>query len=204
VYPTVEVRWFYRGVVPPEVLAWFQRLEGEPDAPASRTDYYLRPAAGDGLGIKLRQGRIEIKQRRQQYGVLRLHQRAAGYVEGWRKWGFALAGADSQLVGGVALDPAWVGVKKERRLRVYQVTATQEVIALAAGEEPARGCGVELTRVSVAGQGWWSLGFEAFGDEATLQESLLLVARHVLSADEPPTLDAQDSCSYPRWLETLQ
>lgn len=202
-YPTAEVRWFYRGELPPGVLAWFQRLGGVLGAPAARTDYYLRLADGDALGVKLREGRIEIKQRQRQYGLLRLHQRAAGRVEGWRKWSFALAGADSQLVGGVALDPAWVGVKKERRLRVYRLTAAQEVMAIPAGENPAQGCGVELTQVNVGGQGWWSLGFEAFGEEVTLQESLLLVARHVLSAAEPPALDAQYSRSYPQWLVTL-
>jgi len=203
VYPTVEARWFCRGMVPRSVLEWFQAGGSHPYEPFSRTDYYLRRPAGDTLGIKLREGRIEIKQRQREYGLQRLHQRVAGQVEGWGKWSFALAGADSGISGVVASDPAWVGVKKERRLRVYQLTADKEVIATSAGENPAQGCGVELTQVSVGEQVWWSLGFEAFGVESTQQDSLLRIARHVLSASEPPALDAQDSRSYPQWLATL-
>jgi hypothetical protein len=203
VYPTVEVRWFCRGMVPRSVLEWFLVGGSDPCAPASRTDYYLRLSDGDALGIKLREGRIEIKQRQRGYGVRRLHQRVAGQVEGWGKWSFALAGADSGVVGGVGSDPAWVGVKKERRLWVYQLTADQEVIAIPAGVNPAQGCGVELTQVTVGEQVWWSLGFEAFGAESTLQDGLLRIARYVLSASEPPALDARNSCSYPQWLATL-
>jgi hypothetical protein len=203
VYPTVEVRWFYRGVVPRATLEWFQAGGSDPCAPASRTDYYLRRPNGDALGIKLREGRIEIKQRQRQYGVLRLHQRVAGRVEGWQKWSLALARADSGIGSGVALDPAWLGVKKERRLRVYQLTADQEVKAISVSGNSAQGCSMELTQVSVGEQVWWSLGFEAFGDESALQESLLLIAWHVLAAGAPPTLNAQDSCSYPQWLGML-
>jgi len=41
VFPTVEVKWFYEGLVPPEVLRWFYAGEWEPDEPLPRTDYYL-------------------------------------------------------------------------------------------------------------------------------------------------------------------
>jgi hypothetical protein len=38
-------------------------------------------------------------------------------------------------------------------------------------------------------------------DEATMRGSLLLVAKHVLAADEPPAFDAKASYGYPKWLE---
>lgn len=62
-YPTAEVRWFHRGKVPLDVMAWFLRLHGEPEEPGHRVDYYLRLSDADALGIKLRDGRIEIKTR---------------------------------------------------------------------------------------------------------------------------------------------
>jgi hypothetical protein len=63
---------------------------------------------------------------------------------------------------------------------------------------------LELTRIIVDETEWWSLGFEASGDgtdEATMRGSLLLVAKHVLAADEPPAFDAKASYGYPKWLE---
>jgi hypothetical protein len=51
---------------------------------------------------------------------------------------------------------------------------------------------------------WWSLGFEASGDEAdeaTMRARLLLLVKHVLAADKPPAFDAKAPFGYPKWLE---
>ena len=202
-FPTAEVRWFYRGAVPQQILAWFQRGGQKPVAVSSRVDHYLRLADGDLLGIKLREGRIEIKQRHGSAGAVRLHDRVAGQVQHWRKWSFPLDEAGSELPGLLVPPSSWIGVEKARRLRTYRVGGDDTIVAVSAREYPERGCGWELTGVRVRGEAWWSLGFEAFGEQATLRQRLLLVAEHVLCADEPPELEVQDSFSYPRWLLLL-
>ncbi|MGD8968471.1 MAG: hypothetical protein PVI07_13255, partial [Anaerolineae bacterium] len=57
----------------------------------AREDHYLRLSDTYALGIKLRQGRIEAKQRVRRPGVVRFHERVTGIVEHWRKWSFQLA-----------------------------------------------------------------------------------------------------------------
>lgn len=196
----VEVRWFYEGTIPPEILAWFQRGGQGPEEPSCRVDYYLRLPDRDSLGIKLREGRLEIKQRCHQYGVVRLHERVTGRVEHWRKWSFELAQADGGLASLAVPASAWIEVRKERRLRTYRPTRREEVVAVRAGSRPGRGCDWELTTVRTGGKVWWSVCFEAFGGGSALRETLLVVTRHVLGGGAPRAFDAAHSCGYPGWL----
>ena len=202
-FPTAEVRWFYRGAVPQEVLAWFQQGGWKEVPVASRVDYYLRLAGGDSLGIKLREGRIEIKRRHGPTGIVRLHDRVAGEVEHWRKWSFPLDKASSEVSGLLLPSSSWIGVEKARRLRTYRVGGDDTIVAVPVREYPERGCSWELTGLRVRGRAWWTLGLEAFGEQATLRERLLLVAERVLCSDEPPVLEVEESFSYPRWLALL-
>ena len=199
-YPTVEVRWFYEGMVPPAVLQWFQQADQELVQQPPRMDYYLRITDREGLGIKLREGRIEIKQRHQQLGIVRFHERVAGAIEYWRKWSFELGEMHGGLAVRAAVDSSWIGVSKARGLRRYRLTGERKVVAMSTEAYADRGCDLELTNVRVGEKAWWSLSFEAFGSEPTLRENLLLVAKQVFAIGEPPALDARDSCGYPKWL----
>ena len=71
-------------------------------------------------------------------------------------------------------------------------------------DEPVElGCEVELTAINVAGQAWWTVGFEAFGEEADLTRPLKMVANHLLLPEQGMTLAAEHSHGYPRWLAVL-
>ncbi|MGC9394782.1 MAG: hypothetical protein ACP5J4_08000 [Anaerolineae bacterium] len=200
-FPTVETRWFYPGSIPPDVLAWYHYGERAPEAQPTRIDYYLRLQDHDDLGIKLREGRIEIKQRAEQYGVERLHERVHGLVEGWRKWSFGVNDTGSGLGDLAGPRPAWIGIRKTRRLRRYLVTDAGEVIAIGNAEIAPQGCNIELAEVALHGEMWWSLAFEAFGPEVNLHTTFTRVTQHVLHGDAVPHLDAEHSCSYAQWLK---
>ena len=202
-YATVEVRWFYRGPIPPPVKAWFERGGPGVERQPVRVDHYLQLPSGDNLNIKLRQGRIEIKRRTAPARMTQFHERAAGAVEAWQKWSFELAAPDSAGTRCLSPPSAWIPVRKARRLRTYQVTGGLAGAAEPASETPDRGCEVELTHVDVLGETWWTLAFEAFGPEAGLQETLLLVAERVFGDDEPPQLRANASYGYAAWLGTI-
>ncbi len=202
-FPSIEVRWFHEGTIPPEVLEWFQQSEHKPEEQPSRVDYYLRHTHQGSLGIKLREGRVEIKQRQRQYGVVRFHQRVAGMVENWRKWSFELSEAGRDLSSAAVPASSWIGVEKERTLRRYRLTGDNEIVAVSVGEGSGQTCSLELTSIHVEGAEWWSLGFEAFDDEVADEGSLLLVAKQVLTACQPPALRARDSHGYPKWLITI-
>ncbi len=203
-FPSMEVKWFREGAIPPTVWEWFQQRDGQPETQPCRVDYYLRVTDRDSLGIKLREGRIEIKQRHRQYGVVRFDGRVAGLVEQWHKWGFELTSVGSDPASILGVSRSWIGVKKERRLYRYRVTSDQKVVAVPATGYPVQGCQLELTRIGVEERTWWSLGFEAFGDVSTIEESLFVVARQVLAAGEPPALEAKESYGYPKWLQIVE
>jgi hypothetical protein len=182
-------------------LEWFQRCEHKPEEQPRRVDYYLRHVGIDSLGIKLREGRVEVKQRYRRCGVVRFHERVAGQVEHWRKWSFGLAESDGDLPGVSTLAPFWIRVEKRRTLRKYRIVGNG-VMAVREGEDFDQGCALELTSIRVGRAEWWSVGLEAFGEELVLEDALLLVAKHLLAVEEPPVLEVADSYGYPRWLTT--
>ncbi|MEW5960802.1 MAG: hypothetical protein AB1801_24010 [Chloroflexota bacterium] len=200
-YSTVEVRWFIPGSIPPEVTTWFHREELRTFAEPARVDYYLHLRDTDGLGIKLRQGQIEVKQRQGQLGQVQFARWASGLVEQWRKWSFSLVGAGYDFSHQPAPAAAWLGVKKERWLRTYRLTDNWQVVP-ASLDAPGPGCDLELSQVQVGSRTWWSLCLEAFGGETKLEQNLLLVASHVLetTSSSSPLLTVEQSCGYPHWL----
>jgi hypothetical protein len=202
-FPTLETRWFYPGPIPPDVLAWYHYGERAPEAQPTRIDYYLRLPDHDDLGIKLREGRIEIKQRAEQYGVQHLHARVHGLVEGWRKWSFGVNDLGGGLGDLAGARPAWIAIRKARRLRRYLVTEAGDVSAAAITEIAPHGCHIELAETVIHSETWWSLAFETFGPEATLHATFTQVAQHVLRGDAVPHLDVAHSYGYAQWISNL-
>ena len=203
--PTMEVRWFGRAAVPADVERWFLDAELPPEREARRVDHYLVALPGDALGVKVRQGRLEPKVRAAEAGLVRWHDRLAGRVEAWRKWSLRLAEGDAALAAIEAGAADWLGVAKERRARHYAVTAEQPARPTPMAARPGRGCTLELTRLEVRGQRWWTLAFEAFGADVAGAGDLDLVVAHVVdrAAAPPPDLSATVSCGYPAWLRLV-
>jgi hypothetical protein len=200
----MEVRWFYEGAIPGEVVEWFRSGERLTENEPPRVDRYMRLGEADGLGIKVREGRLEIKQRTGKGGVIRFQGRASGQIEEWRKWSFVLDTSNEALGGLLVPGSAWVSVEKTRELRRYSLIPGGQLETALAGQFPARGCNAELSRLVVEGQSWWSVCLEAFGGESLLQEALMLAAARIF--DRPLAtfnLQASDSFGYPRWLASL-
>jgi hypothetical protein len=203
-FPSMEVRWFYQDTVPAEVAEWFHSGTGQAEEQSPRVDYYLDLQEMDGLGIKLREGRLEVKRRQRRHGIQRFCEQATGAVEHWRKWSFELSMGEGELSDSLWPVSSWVAVQKERHLRKYRVGDDDCLVPVPAEAYPERGCSVELSTLCVEGQDWWSLCFEAFGYESSLRQTLLLVVEEVLACERMPfSLDAKASYGYPRWLASL-
>jgi hypothetical protein len=132
---------------------------------------------------------------------VQLHPRLAGRVERWTKWSFPLADGEGDGLASVAASPQWIAVRKARALRAYRASPGGEVVPAPPGEVPPQSCTLELTQVHVAGQSWWTVGFESGGDGLGLRARLDAVVAHVVAAAEPPSLPAMDSFGYAAWLE---
>jgi hypothetical protein len=200
-WPTLEVRWFFQGDIPESVATWFQQGDTKPDHPEPRVDHYLHLPETDALGIKLREGKIEVKQRHRDYGTVHLTERAAGTLEKWHKWSFPLAASQGQVVESLAPSAAWIAVRKERWVRKHRVLAGRQVEPVPLAAYPDRGCTLELVSIVVGHSRAWSLAFEAFGEEEALLKSLFRTAEHRFSTCGMLDLDVVDSFGYPRWLQ---
>lgn len=200
-FPTVEARWFYPGPIPPDVLAWYHYSERAPETQPTRIDYYLRLADHDDLSVKLRTGRIEIKQRTEQYGVQPLHEHVHALVEGWCKWGFDIGDINHGASEPGDSPSAWIAVRKTRRLRRYRLADNGDVIAIGGMEYAPQGCHIELAEIAIHEQNWWSLAFETFGPSEVLYTTFMRITQHALRDATAPPLDAACSYGYAQWMK---
>lgn len=208
---SAELRWFERGTLPEAIAQWFQHELGDYLAPAEeRVDIYLYLPKCEYMGIKLRQGRLEVKWRKAELGIMRFGDAVEGKAEKWGKWlceDSSLESFQPQDVVGV-----WVSVKKKRCLRrfamqpsqrQYQVIPGKSIKAVPINESIDQGCTVELTQLSINGNNWWSLAFEAFGEDDFLMDNLQAVASKVFQTSGSLKLQVQESYAYPSWLSCV-
>ncbi len=199
---SVEVRWFFEGVVPGEIERWFAR-GGLASTATPREDHYLLFPASLGLNVKLREGRLEIKSLVKALGARSLPPDTAGNVQMWEK----RSGEDAALKEFERLRSSaphlWIAVRKERTLRKFSRDGGSIKEVAAARTFLSEGCNVELTKIAVNGAEYWSFALEAYGDPSRVEESLMRVAAHVLSDKRRPhgAFSAANSHSYPEWLE---
>ena len=198
---TAELRWFNRGRLPKEISHWFQQecLGDYLAAPEEREDIYLYVPECDYLGIKLRQGRLEIKWRQAELGVVSFGNHVEGKAEKWSKWLCEDSMAET-FQPKSAIGQSWVRVKKARLQRQYQVLPDNSATAVPVTDSINQGCTVELTDLVVNGNAWWSLAFEAFGEDERLTDHLQNIASRVIESNCGLKLQGEDSYGYPTWL----
>ena len=223
---SAELRWF----LPvrnheKELLDWF-RLQGqlalneekgyEPSIKTgpfvklelARTDKYLLLPGSDAVGVKQRQGKLEIKAL-----VTGPRPVALGGVIGrtdqWVKWSFEPSNKQRSNDLEIELDihAPWREVIKKRHLQKYSFDSGGPV-AVSPDERPDLGCTVELTALDIKAdiRIWLTLGFEAFGPSGQVMALLDEAVRHffALHGAPPILLDGRDSLSYPAWLAMLR
>jgi hypothetical protein len=214
-FKTIELRWFYPGVLPHELLVWFDTL-GEPLAkPDRRTDVYLQSNSPD-MGIKLRQGNLEVKYRQAQLGAISIDGFNPSQVEKWSKWICVddLSGLTSE---NIANKPGWSEVDKIRYQRLYQVqfSGYPDIIGSQAmlQEQPRQhlqlrpitqpqdgAAAIEITQLWINKQPWWTIACEYLGDNIDLDLQFSPLVNLLLSIYPCPASGQSISCGYPQWL----
>jgi hypothetical protein len=201
---SAETRWFILGALPDEVLSWFKSAQALDSEGVQVHEYLLFPDC-QSVGVKLREGRFEIKAILGASQPLSLDLGIQGRTEEWVKWSFASEGLQT-------IDPAlhqsgrWLKVYKERFLRRFSADRGSLVeVTARPGPLSGIGCNIELTRIEVEGNPrfWFSLGFEAF-DPSAVAVNILLDAIHLFFQEQGRvpgiSLSERDSLSYPAWL----
>ena len=197
-FKTIEVRWFYSGTLPDQVFDWFDTL-GEPLAAAdTRTDIYLQSSSPD-LGIKLRQGNLEVKYRQAKLGSIAIDNHPVGQVEQWSKW-ICIDDLSGLTPERIADKPGWIEVSKIRYQRLYQVNFNENIRLISIPKPTANAAGIEVTQLKLADQIYWTIACEYFGDRLELPHQFLSLVQSLMSgfpiSNSPPLI----SGGYPEWL----
>jgi hypothetical protein len=201
---TAEARWFVQGSLPDEVLGWFKM--GQTLAPEGvQVHEYLVFPDCQSVGVKLREGRFEIKAILAVPRPLSPDLAIKGRTDHWVKWSLASEGLQT-LEPALHQSGRWLEVHKERFLRKFSADRDCLVeVSPPLGSFPRSGANIELTRIEVeANPRWWfSLGFEAFGPPAVV-DKILLDALRLFFKDHGQvpgiSLGEDNSLSYPAWL----
>lgn len=213
-YQSLETRWFHRGEPGHDVRNAVEDGARDPQY-RERIDAYLLMPEVDTVGVKVREGRFEIKARVGSEMRTQVFGRDA-IVERWVKWSHSAG--DGALLRELitnnafgSLTERWLLVRKRRLMRVLGLEGST-IVEPPPGVRVESGCGMELTLLDVLmvepeavhaqeaqpwreAEPWWTMGFEAFGPardeafEASLAHFQGLVPRHL----EHPG-------SYPRWI----
>ncbi|GAB4333689.1 MAG: hypothetical protein Kow00127_25080 [Bacteroidales bacterium] len=193
---TWEIRWFFKGALPQE---WVDLLNsafaGTRRIEQKRTDVYLNTS--DRLtGIKLREGRLEIKQAVPGSTMGIECRGMSGKAAIWKKWGFISSEGEFSLPH----DPAhWTEVRKERILWLaeYHFPGKGRPV------HPTGTTGVELTGLSTGGAEFWTFGIETIiHDTMKIPDNPCFFIPDFQIPDHPP-LTPEASMSYPAWLCSL-
>lgn len=199
---TYEVRWFNSGNIPENIESWFKHscLLSPTKVPEKREDVYLYTPRCDYLGIKLRQGGLEIKWRDRNINRMEFNSLVKGNVEKWKKWRCSDSSEESFSLQQIGDNPVWVKVGKVRYSQLYQVVEKKpQAVCDDAGVD--NGCSLELTNVEINGNKWWSIALEAFGEDGNLKNNLHVTAELVFSHYDSFSLQAENSYGYPSLLE---
>jgi hypothetical protein len=201
-FHSAEIRWFLPGEADSSVAEWFERsdmaTEEEP-----RIDTYLLLPGCISVGVKIRQGHLEIKALTSAPEAVSYANGISGKRASWVKWSSGIAGAS--LLTERKGPEQWVQVEKSRTLRLFAaergiVTEKQPGIMI-----PGPGCQLELARLRLLPEGdnwdeaesWWSMCFEAFGERPS--DTLNFVASHEPFRALAEVLPGASSMSYPDW-----
>jgi hypothetical protein len=197
--PSMEVRWFFEGQIPAEVVKWFHASDHAPQDEPERIDVYLALPDTDDLGVKLRAGKnVEVKRRLAGVGVVDVWPGSEGYLEKWAKWSYPLDPNGKRPDVGQPIG-SWLEVKKHRWTRKFEVMSGA-IAEVDAASLPDEGCNLEIGELVLLDKHWSTVGFEAFGQLDTVEANLRLALAHVHKDHDLPRLPLAHSYAYPRWL----
>lgn len=197
-YRSVEVRWFstHRDE---SILSWFEKHGYDFDSAEPRTDYYLISNLKNDLGVKLREGSIELKQRKSNPEAITFSATVTGFSEEWVKWSFNFREDDieSEKILKNASDQ-WMPVKK-KRIQVKLGDGDVNQVA-DSGNLMDAGCLMEYTWLWLQKKIFYSFAVEAFGSGPEKLRSSLLQHPFLLQILKNFTFSEKDSFGYPEFL----
>jgi hypothetical protein len=196
---STEIRWFSTERFT-DVERWFKDQGKQFKNQWQQSDFYVRLDGYPKLSFKIREGKAEIKTLVNEPAVIKISNTCSGIVEHWIKWSKPLSG---HLTATQIFDDknVLIELKKERLLITYSINEGGINIA---NDYANEGCQVELTRLSIENQLYYSFAFEAFGSDDRRTSYLNTITTLVLGEFDANTkLSTNDSYGYPVLLSNI-
>ena len=163
-YHSKEIRWFF-DKENTRLTQWFELRALQLKNAVTRQDYYHIPSLSEFLGIKLREGRLEVKQRTAGSYEENLLSGVKGQIEEWIKWSFKVNEVDEEMekILSESRSGSWLKVQKARILVKVATNTKGEVQYFGESDKLERGCQLEYSILQVLGKTCYSFGLEWFG-----------------------------------------
>jgi hypothetical protein len=177
-----EMRWFGKGAVPIIFQQWSEE-NGLTTQPV-RTDHYLMHKAGKAMGIKWREGNLQIKE-------LVGKETKKPTVGHYKKWSFELK--EDDLLQKIEAHEEWVAVAKKRDLAKWRVE--EDTLHRTDPGNEEIGIELEISAVMCKEKLWWTIAFEATGGVENLEKGLKEI--------KIPEIKEAHRMGYAEWLEKI-
>ncbi len=216
-----EVRWFFSGGIEryPAMRRWVEEFTPIPqETPVlrpewkgrlnDRPDVYLLVPDGSDMGIKWREGQLQIKGLLSPLGTQLFSGGHQGNVERWIKWSYEGPSVERAFGhwfnSASGAGPRLVEVYKTRCLRKVRMDPQSSGLKeVAASVYVDRGGNLEVTDLRVGSDSYCSIAFEAFPDDSAMHRDFTTFVKAFLEGLEGMVLSASTSKGYPAWLATL-
>lgn len=205
-----EIRWFYPGSIDAKVVEWFTNqfyFQGNMST-EERTELYLI-TGNESVSPKFRGGkaRLELKYRTGQKEFIACDNNLSGRIESWEKWEWNYSEDKQQEIKDAFLETSKgeprVEVYKQRKQRKFKIAEDGSIQAADMEERLDIGCVLEITKLRVNGQDWWTLAFDVFSKNGSAVELFPKSICQILQ-DYPIKLpQVKDSYAYPVWLAKI-
>ncbi len=211
---SAEMRWFFKNRAETELMeAWFNSQGLFWADKWDRADIYLWQPDLPKLSVKIREGKIEVKTLLADRGVVPLANGNSGVHNDWVKYSFELHESDEENQNLLqqfsaeitkAKQQIWVRVDKERLLVKFSVDPEKNIWnKVPENTWPQEGCGVELTRIKVNNNTYYTFGLEAFSKTRQEPRNLEITLDHVIPDMQVSNLHHPQSHAYPGFLQEL-
>ena len=198
-----EIRWFYNHTFD-EILDWWNGKNLPSNDEGDRSDYYVFIPNVDYVGIKNREGRLEVKWRipnsQKKFETSKLE----GLIEEWVKWSWSDSKpqVNDELFNFLSEYPKGPMIKilKRRRSRKFNLISNAEFEPVKWVALTESGLSMELTEITNGGSKWWSVGFETLGNKIT--QELFQTKIKEMSNKIPVKLKLENSFGYPKWISS--
>jgi len=200
IFHTAEIRWFQPGIIPKEIEKWFTSLAGQIEKQPPRTDQYIKLIGSNTLGIKIRDGRFEVKEKQSHENNILSVNNIEGYIELWTKWSFE--SSENKYHLNEIIKGEFIGIEKTRTMQKY-IFDSKGNISGGFDNFKSDGCNLELTSVSIDNSDWWTLGLETYGRTGSLEQNLKTAFELIFKNQFPGSLSIKESYGYPAWLEYI-